>query len=178
MSNDEQTRYMEEFDGASVTMGDRIHPQIVAGEADRLGDPLDPEKDLPETKLLLVTKLNKHDDIYHALLLDPETKLLFRVDRHSSEAALTYREYDWKVRGIGTAIRVTDASVEYRPDDDAEKAESAYMQEWIDSLVDAVTLFEHYEVSNNWYLDGEWMNLLDKDAGRKGRVRIELVDER
>ena len=174
MKSNEPTRFLEGIEGEKVSVGDRIHPQLVAGEVERLGEPLDPDRGLPETEVILLTKLNKYDNVHSGLLLDPETKLMFRADRHSRKDALTHEEYDWKVREVGRAIEVLEAAVEYRPDEDADIEETEYMQEWIDSLVNMVMMFDDYDVADNWYLDWNSMNLLDGESGRKGTATIRL----
>ena len=99
------------FDASDLIDGDRIDPSLVARTMDGLGENMSARPDAPATQLAEATITNGMDDVHTAVLVDGETGTLVLASRHDSQAAMTQKEADWKVRATGTKAVVEDAEV-------------------------------------------------------------------
>lgn len=173
-------RFDDEVSADDLIEGDRIDKRLVARHPDQLGSPIrrsmPNEDDEPDTQLVVVTALNRMDDVHSALLFDPETELFIRASRHDSQQAWNQKEADWKVRDIGTKVIVEEVHELERPEEEKDQAAEEYAQEWVEILFDEIRYTGgDPDMRDERELDGRTLKLNDYD-GRKVLATISLED--
>lgn len=108
-----------------LVAGDRVDPSLVARTMDGLGYTRSARPDAVATQLAKATITHTLDDVHLAILVDGESGVLVRAERHDSQAAWSQREADWKVRATGDRVDVASADVEQDGNDDWTDADAA-----------------------------------------------------
>lgn len=171
-------RFADAVDTADLIEGDRIDKRLVARHPDQLGKPIrktmPDEVDWPNTQLVVVTPIDRMDDVHSALLFDPETELFVRASRHGSNSAWTQAEADWTVRDVGQEIVVDEVHDLERPEDEQDQDADDYAQEWVEILFDDVRYSGgDTDMHDERELDGSTLALEDYD-GRKLLASISI----
>lgn len=165
------TRFEDTVSGDDLVAGDRIDKRLVAHTPGQYGTPWN--RTAPDMKLVAVTHIDTSDDVYSALLADPDTGTLVRASRHSRQVARCQRELDWKVRATGTTVTVETIRELCLPDTDSPvEDEQAYVQEWASLLFDDAR-HGYHDYSDHRTLDGHALTLRDVD-NRQAVAEISL----
>jgi hypothetical protein len=168
-------RFTDGVDATELIEGDRIAPQLVARTLGQLGDRRSAREDAPDTQLVAITIIDTMQDVYSALLADPETGTIVRAGRHDSQSAWTQQEADWTVREVGTRVVVEDvhelrlADNDGPVDDDRE-----WVQDWVEVVI-GDKASGHDDYSDELELDSSTLTLQDADR-RKAVATISLED--
>jgi len=168
-------RFADDVNATELIEGDRIDPQLVARTFGQLGDRRSARQDAPETQLVAITIIDTMQDVYSALLADPETGTIIRAGRHASNQAWTQKEADWTVREVGTRAVVEEVrELTVTDNDGAVDDGREWVQEWADVVIgDAAA--GHDDYSDEKELDGKTLRLRDVD-GRQALATISLED--
>lgn len=170
----ETKRFETEIDETPI-VGDRIDPQLVATTPGQYGQRVSAVPEGPKTQLVAISIIDRMQDVYSALLADPETGRLFRAGRHDSQQAWNQKEADWKVYDAGTRVRVEDvheltlASNDNPVDDDAD-----YIQGWVDIVIGDLAN-GHFDYSDEVSMNGRTLILSDIEC-RKAIATISLEE--
>jgi hypothetical protein len=182
--DDEQTKRFDTEIDERLTEGDRVPPKLVARHPGQLGSPIQPPRPEtdpePDTQLLAVTEIHRHDDVHSAILLDPEREVFYRAGAHDSQQAWSQKEADWKVKGVGTAVELGGGNERggvidlERPEDEMDEDAETYAQTWLEILFDEIRLGYH-DINDERKVEGDLIKLRDYD-GRKLTARFELTE--
>lgn len=176
----ETKRFETDVDVDDLIEGDRIDRTLVAPHLDMVGDPLRRTlpnvEDDPDAQLAVATPTSRISDVHHALLLDPESGTYVRASRTDRQQAMSQREADWTVHGVGSEIVVEAVDDVERPEGEREDDAEAYVQDWIDIVFgDLAAGYDDYEDERR-LTSSATLEVEDFD-GRKAVATISLAEE-
>lgn len=171
------TRYVvaEPFTAADLEVGDRIDPAQVAPTIDGIGSWPNQHDDAEAVAHLgRATLTHGLGDIHSAILVDGDSGVMVRAERHDSQAAWSQHEADWKVRGIGCRVAVTDAEIEHDTSGEFDDVDdvAAEAETWANVVLQDRALGVT-DYADDLELDGRRLELLDP-WGPKIVAAIEL----
>ncbi len=174
-------RHTNEFTADELLEGDRIDPKLVAPLGHDIED--DPTRTYqranghPGYQLrTIIETTGGHNDVQSAILFDPDTETFVRVSGHTSSAAWSQKERDWKVRGLGTSVALDSLlELEYGPDDANRYDDEEYVAEWLDILFGNAAYGDDITDEVEQF-KGTTVTVRDYD-GRRAEATITLEDE-
>lgn len=178
-SRTETKRFEGDVSAADLIEGDRIDKRLVARHPDQLGAPIrsappEADEENPDAQFVVVTGINRMNDVHSALLFDPDTETFLRASRHDSQQAWTQAEDDWKVRETGTKVVVDEVHDLERPEQEQDEDAHEYVQGWVEILFDEIRYSGgDPDLQDERELDGTTLKLNDHD-GRKTLATITL----
>jgi len=167
----------ETLAASDLIVGDRIDPKLV-GPAMRCIDLAhSPAGDSDATVQLAEATITRSlDDVHVAILVDGESGVMVRAERHDSQAAWTQQEADWKVRDVGTRVSVTDATVDTDADDEWADADTAAEAEGWANVVLQDRARGSTDYADELTVDGASALILNNPWGATVHAEFELVD--
>jgi len=171
-------RFTDGVSADELIEGDRIAPALIphsptidVGEpvADHMAARPDGDDDRTfEVRTIISRERRPWGDVQNGLVYDPDADLLIRLSGHTSSGAMTQKERDWKVRGVGDTMVVDDMWDVELPD---VADEDSYVRQWVEVL--SQDLAHGHARDDIQSFGGDKMTLCDHQ-GREVKVQYHL----